>query len=132
MADQVFSRDEQVALLNRLLRLSSARKLNWRPTGGESSDRRTTLVNDEKFGFAVQSIDGDGERPYRLEVWRKNEKSEDLERFTTVSMVAIDQGGDSEINDLLVDLYNAAHQRSASEEEIVAEIFGMLDAIDEA
>lgn len=132
MASQL-DREEQLNLINSLMRLTATGKIDWqRPRGLAPSDRRTAQTEDKQLGFIIQSVDGDGERPYKLEVFVSDEtETGRLAPFATVRMTAVDEGGDVEINGMLVELYDLVHRRSTREDKMTRKLFKLLNDLDE-
>jgi hypothetical protein len=126
MADNVLTEDEQVVMLQALHRMTDEAEVEWqREDPPVRSDRRILITPDRLFKFVLQSADRDGERPYELIV-NRSKGNGIYGRFTSIQMMAVDEGGDSTINDLIADLYSKAHKRQPSEEVVVKALFNAL------
>ena len=125
--DSYLSHEEQVNLLKTLHRLTLGGKIEWsRPPNALRSDRRIARTPDGKFAFSVQSVDRDSEPPYELSIYRFTSPTSSVE-LASIAMEPRDEGGNDEINSLVAELYEKAHQRQASEEKIVKELFNTLN-----
>lgn len=126
--DNLLTFEEELNILKMLRQLTEAGKIEWlRGENNVRPDRRTTATPDRSFGFVIQSFDQDGERPYELIVLRS--LGGRTKAIADIKMVAADEGGNAEINSLLEDLYEKAHQRQPSEEVLVKDLFDTLNRL---
>lgn len=125
MVGSILTETEQLEMLNYLERLTDTGTIEWsREDAPYRPDRRTANTPDGSFTFVLQSIDKDAERPYELRIYKGPRLSSHF--FTVIQMTAVDEGGVTEINNLIEGLYARAQKRQPSEEVVVKELFGTL------
>jgi hypothetical protein len=113
----VFSDDQQVALIARLMTLTRDGRLSWEPKG-----RFHFLADSHRFTYDLNSRDDDDEHPYDLAV-----RNLDGEIVAVLSSDAA--GGLEGLNRGLQQLYVLAKRTALKLDKVVVDVFKDLDEL---
>lgn len=126
MADtDELNRTEKLRLLNGIRNLTLSGTIAWRRL--KDGPEYVRYANMADYILTISSVDDDGVAPIKLVIQKVASRDEPL---ATLRMMPLDEGGDAEVNHLILELYNEAIHRSRKKADDFKQLFSTLESLE--
>ncbi len=118
----VLTRDEQLDLVNRLIRLTERHAIDWQNVQSAGFAYWASL---SQHSYRIESVDDDGVAPYRLTVDTRGGRT-----LAVVEMRPPTMSGQEVVNNAVRDLYELVHRFVSRSERDIKMLFEDLDDVE--